>query len=1051
MSLRPSLLLTFLLSVIACSDSVQSFRVGNQDAERHIQIGEGTLTTTSLARVGARQLVPLKTSAEFAMRLSDDRELTAADFSVTRTEHAADESALDVTLEGEGLVVHVHYWATDEGPELFKKIEVEIADPELRILELDVDALDFEEIEEAPRVRRSVGEERKLDSSGRYRGGIGIGQPIFIEDYAFAALEYPAADNRIEDSTIRLRHFPGRTGASLEGAPLVSKTAVWGLGPEGQVQATFRSYLAERRTANQRMRHFIDAFHLRGRANIGVGINGVPSPEELEEAIEETPLLADRVRTEENALAYARSTREFSEDFGVELDAFTIDGGWQDWRSLFEVDDYFLPRGFGPIASEAGAPLGLWNSLVGFRLDLRHLSDSQGFPICPPIDLAFDLSDPSYREAIGGAIERMASEHQPVYWKQDFNFLVCPTTTELHTAHDPQSMEANLDALLALVEKEREINPDVVIAQTTGTWPSPFWLFYVDHVVSIRADYGYEKSQPAYHPRDAHISFVDQVMYRNFVLDNAQYPTSRLMTHGIIRDQYVHVGGDQEAFESWANGVVAHMAPGLSLQELYLDPELLPEEHARFLADAFAWFDERSDLLFRYGEMFGGDPQLGLPYGFVHSDGERELLFVRNPSPKSRSLEVPFELVGSEARAVQHYPVARLLGSVGSEEPFSVELAPFEVAIVEFLPEDQVPAELEEGSEYGAITIDGALVRARRTAASVPLPSATIDEDESGVIIADGDPDTSSTLHVLVDAEEASALSFTVLDDEGEPAPVEPTVNTGPCGPLGCPLVQLGGFVEYRIEVGANEHVRWQVAEDAELTMRSVWLETSMPAEVEIIDQESAEVLFPTPLFESRRAWQLVFAPSGDGSDKEPLVLDGVYDGRVELSDVEMLVVSDSADDLAIDLEERAGGKVTIPTVIDPEAGTIAVYGTRAQVGDAEPGPVVKLYDVPAVGEMRLHFEDYFGVYDASTGSISLPLVIKLQAIIFNFTFDFDLVATTGSAEITHNGYTAQDQGQILATDGSFALAGAAVIPADVPLLGDLPTVVTLIGELEGV
>src|SRR5213078_215285 len=36
------------------------------------------------------------------------------------------------------------------------------------------------------------------------------------------------------------------------------------------------------------------------------------------------------------------------------------------------------------------------------------------------------------------------------------------------------------DAMLRLVADLRAAKPDIYINQTTGTWPSPFWLLYVD-------------------------------------------------------------------------------------------------------------------------------------------------------------------------------------------------------------------------------------------------------------------------------------------------------------------------------------------------------------------------------------------------------------------------------------------------------------------------------------------------------------------------------------------------------------------------------------------
>src|SRR5262249_41389358 len=156
----------------------------------------------------------------------------------------------------------------------------------------------------------------------------------------------------------------------------------------------------------------------------------------------------------------------------------------------------------------------------------------------------------------------------------------------------------------------------------------------------------------------------------SYVIERAQYPTSRVMTHGIIHDRYVFLGGAQEPIESWANGVLAHLAPGMALQELYIDPAMVPDEQARFLAGALRWMDANEDILFSWGEMIGGDPRTGAVYGFSHGG---TLLFLRNPSPHSQSYTVP---VAAPMRVRTLYPF------LGLEQSAAIELEPYEVRVI---------------------------------------------------------------------------------------------------------------------------------------------------------------------------------------------------------------------------------------------------------------------------------------------------------------------------------------------------------------------------------
>ncbi|MFI5358186.1 MAG: hypothetical protein ACHQ4G_12710, partial [Opitutales bacterium] len=74
--------------------------------------------------------------------------------------------------------------------------------------------------------------------------GGGSGQPIFLDDEAFAALEHPSGDNRATGHRVQLAHFPGRRLAP--GASFRSHTALVSVAPAGGARAYFLDYLESR-------------------------------------------------------------------------------------------------------------------------------------------------------------------------------------------------------------------------------------------------------------------------------------------------------------------------------------------------------------------------------------------------------------------------------------------------------------------------------------------------------------------------------------------------------------------------------------------------------------------------------------------------------------------------------------------------------------------------------------------------------------------------------------------------------------------------------------
>jgi len=1040
----------------------QEIVVGNDRARRVLQVRDGRVHTVRFEGPEADAALTVEAgSPEFTVLFSSGRRATSEAFSAVGIERTypgdlADGDARSglpdgrpvacvLTLEGPGRwTAVVRYEARDLHPAVCKHLRlVPPTGADDRLLEVEVERLAVGAgVAVFPEVPREITGERQSGPDLRYRGGLGLGQPLYLNDRIFTGLEHPGGANTLEQGVVSLRQFPGMRLSVLPPEGFSSETAVWGLCGEGEAVPGFRAYLKRRIRPPVRQRNFIDAFHLRGRANIGVGINDFPSPEELEQMYADHPELRHRVRTEENAVAYARSTADFAVRYGVEMDSFAVDGGWQDPRTVFEIDDYFLPGGFHPLTAAAGLPLGLWNSLAGFRLDLDFLSRERGFQVCPPIRFSFDLSQPAYLEAIQGAVRSLAEEYAVAYWKQDFNAVVCNLETPQHPAEDAQSFEANVNALIRIVGTERDLNPEVFIAQTTFIWPSPWWLLHVDAVPSLVADYGYLRTFPAFHPRDWHTSFVDAAQYGFFGRDRSQYPTSRVMTHGIIHDRYVHVGGDREALSSWANGVVAHLAPGPVLQELYVDPDMLPASHAWFLSHALRWVDAREAQLFDFGEMFGGDPARGEPYGFLHGPPGERIAFVRNPTGEPRHLEIPFLAAPGATRALLLYPYLELLPEpAGGEASLRVDLGPYEVRVLETVPADRVPPWMAPGAVYGALGEE--TLRVFRRTGEDPPPArpvrASITPARKGVVtfVPDG---ARARLTLILNEHEGTegALTRTL-----RPLPEqEAEVNRGPCGPLGCPLIHIEAFRAYRIPLPPGTfHVGWTL--DPDTTVHAVWLETEADRGVEELPVDPGAVLFPTPGLTVERSWTLLFF-QGDEEPVEPLLPEEPLRGDLEIAEFVLTAPIPAA----IDVGDKAGGAVLVPLLIDPEGGRVFLEGTGATVDGRATGGTVELTDIPAVGTVTLGLADYQGTYDPATGAMEIPMDLGLEAPAFALRLDLSFAATTGRATASIGEAVAEAHGHVLTVERALRLAGAGQIPPGVPLLGGQPFAVTLSGRL---
>ncbi len=243
------------------------------------------------------------------------------------------------------------------------------------------------------------------------------------------------------------------------------------------------------------------------------------------------------------------------------------------------------------------------------------------------------------------------------------------------------------DAMMRLIADLRAAKPDININQTTGTWPSPFWLLYVDSTWRGGADHDFQGKGSWC---QQWMTYRDAQTYQNVVEPAPLYPLNSLMLHGIIyATNAIHLGGMSDA--DFADQVRGFFGNGTQLQEMYITPRLLDQQNWDDLAEAAKWSRANADVLVDT-HWIGGDPGKGEIYGWASWSPSKAILVLRNPDDKpaaiSSDVKDLFQLPPQTRTSyIMHSPWKedRQQPAVELEagQPHTFTLRPFEVLVLE--------------------------------------------------------------------------------------------------------------------------------------------------------------------------------------------------------------------------------------------------------------------------------------------------------------------------------------------------------------------------------
>ena len=494
---------------------------------------------------------------------------------------------------------------------------------------------------------------------GVHATGIVDGSPV-MTDTVFFGVEHPLAVNRGEMGFVRC--FLPR-GASLAAGESYAASLVVGFVPAGQARRGFLLGYLERERAHP-YRPFL---HYNSWYDLGY-FNKYNEAGAL-----------NVINTFGQELVVKR---------GVKLDSFMFDDGWDNDATLWQFDRTNFPNGFAPIreaAARYGAAPGIWLSPWGGygqpHADRIRFGREQGFEIR---DGNFSLAGPKY-------YDRFRSRCVDVVTNYGINQFKFDGIGE-NTGTGGGGAQRDFDAMLRLIGELRTLKPDLYINQTTGTWPSPFWLLYADSIWRGGEDHSFVPGEAP--ERERWISYKDNDVYDEVVSRSDLYPLNSLMLHGIIYAHKAH-GLNYDTNNIFKSEVRAMFGNGTQLQEMYITPALLTADNWDTLAEAAKWSRANADTLVDT-HWVGGRPADGEVYGWAAWSPKKGILTLRNPVGHVQTLAIdPAKVFELPAGAAQKYSivnpykdqVVEVTGLRAGEET-KFKLRPFEVLVVEALPEE---------------------------------------------------------------------------------------------------------------------------------------------------------------------------------------------------------------------------------------------------------------------------------------------------------------------------------------------------------------------------
>lgn len=460
-----------------------------------------------------------------------------------------------------------------------------------------------------------------------------FGQPCAVDFQnggVFFGIEYPAATNEMkrDDDNINLR-CRELIGEVVRKDWLESNWVVEGLPPNHYIKDWFFNYLPDIRVAHNKPYTLYNSWYdLRSPEYPGVEPNHVMNEKNILDIID-------------------LFKKSMIDKYGIQLDAFVLDDGWDVYESDWKMRTKTFPHGVKPIVNalkSLGTTLGIWFGPTGgysFRMRRINWMKAHGYETVgtTPDEAMMDIAGPKYSALFEKRTTDFAKNGVGYFKWDGIQF----SSSEPGGGHAVgyHSRRAVMESIIEKCKAVRAINPDEFLNITSGTWMSPWWLKYANQIWMQGQDYGFA-DVPSVNERDGAITYKDFVLYDDFHNQDVWFPVSNLMTHGVIKGNLERLGGDDDPLDKFANDAVFYFGRGVSMYEMYISPDLLNPKEWEVLGKSLKWARDRFPILNKT-YMTGGDPTNGEAYGYVHFKKDSGIIAVRNPVMQPQQITIKLD------------------------------------------------------------------------------------------------------------------------------------------------------------------------------------------------------------------------------------------------------------------------------------------------------------------------------------------------------------------------------------------------------------------------
>lgn len=504
---------------------------------------------------------------------------------------------------------------------------------------------------------------------------VGQSYPVFLPGF-FAGIEFPIAAVRQTGDVVSLGHRPGLSLAPASW--FESRKIVYASTPIGEEKMAFKRYVAAHRPG-------AGAFHVNYNS---WWTSPVPY-------------------TEKDILGLVNTFKtKLHDPYKVSFDTFTVDLGWSDPHTLWQVNAKSFPNQGREIVSTAAAMksrLGFWispsNCYSPQSLDTDWANENgyetytaaSGPKLCC-------LGGKKYAEAFKQAMVKLIKNYGSSHFKFDGYVLECPATNHGHMPGD-LSQDATADGLLAAVKEIRKAAKNTWIETTCMGWNgSPWWLFYVDSVIGTYGDDAPNGRIPCPVYRESSTTARD---YYN--LQGAYWLVMPIVAQEVL-------GIIHQTKDPFTNDSVDVIMRGHMFMPVYMNPAYVDDAGWKRFAGLLTWARANASGLQQTYPIVPASWQNGKtpkfeekaemprePYGYAHCSKDRGLIELRNPwiASVNHSLKLD-ESVGLSAGAsklsiVSLYPEPRLYGKNHSYgDTIQIPLAPYETLVLSVSPKQAI-------------------------------------------------------------------------------------------------------------------------------------------------------------------------------------------------------------------------------------------------------------------------------------------------------------------------------------------------------------------------